>query len=102
MWSSRDQETSRVTCIACDTGVTRSDAREYDKYGDRFDRRNKQFEYLCKSCYREQNHQPRKGLEDFLVRSCAGEVDREGFLKAYTSLVREAFETQRSESKDEK
>jgi len=101
MWGSRDERASRVTCIACGEDVSRADAREYDKFGDRFDRRDKEFEHLCKACYREQSHQPREGLEDLLVESGAGEHDREGFLEAYTDLVREEFEAYRSESRDE-
>jgi hypothetical protein len=101
MWGSRDRRRSRVTCIACGEDVPRTDAREYDKYGDRFDRRDKEFEHLCKDCYREQSHQPRGGLEDLLVESGAGETDRDGFLEAYTDLVREEFETRRSESRED-
>lgn len=85
MWRSRSQET--VTCIACGTEVPRSKAREYDKYGDRWERRDKEFEYLCKSCHRECCHQPRDGLETTLVQADAGRVDRDGFLARYDELV---------------
>jgi hypothetical protein len=97
MWGSRDRRADRVTCIACGEEVPRSDAREYDKYGDRFDRRDKEFEHLCKACYREQSHQPRQGLEDILVESGAGEADCEGFLETYTELVHEEWEANKRE-----
>lgn len=88
MWSSRDRRGRRaVTCIACGSDVLRSDAREYDKYGDRYDRRDKEFEYLCKPCHRDLCHQPRRGLEDVLVESGAGEQSRERFLADYDALV---------------
>jgi len=88
MWGSRDRrDRTEVTCIACDADLPRSDAREYDKHGDRYDRRDKEFEYLCKPCYRELCHQPRGGLEDALVASGAGEQPREGFLADYAAEV---------------
>lgn len=86
MWRPRD-EGGTVTCIACGETLQRSAAREYDKHGDRWDRRDKEFEYLCKSCYRELCHQPRDGLEDVLVDADAGEVDREIFLARFARAV---------------
>ena len=68
MWGSRGRGTE-VTCIACGSTVERSDAREYDKHGDRFDRADKEFEFLCKPCYRDISHQPRGDLEDVLEES---------------------------------
>jgi hypothetical protein len=90
MW--RSASDSSVTCIACDEEVPRSQAREYDKHGDRWERRDKQFEFLCKSCYRECCHQPREGLESILVRAEAGRADRETFLAQYHEAVDDAGE----------
>jgi len=88
MWGSRrTRDGSQVTCIACGSSVARSDAREYDKHGDRWDRENKEFEYLCKRCHRDLCHQPRKGLEALLVESEAGESDRDAFLARYHELI---------------
>ena len=75
-----DGDDGRVTCIACGTELPRSAAREYDKEGDRWDRDEKTFEYLCKPCDRDRCHQPRRGLEDALVASGAGEIERSEFL----------------------
>lgn len=98
MWGSRDHRGhTDVTCIACGAELPRSEAREYDKHGDRFDRRNKEFEHLCKGCYREECHQPRRGLEDLLVESGAGEAARSEFLEAYTALATEQFRERRRE-----
>lgn len=77
-----------VTCIACGETVDRRDAREYDKYGDRYTREGKRFEYLCKPCYRDYCHQPRDGLEATLTEANAGEVSRESFLRRYFESVR--------------
>ena len=66
MWWRGGEETT-VTCIACGETLARADAREYDKHGDRWDRREKSFEYLCKPCHRDLCHQPRRGLESLLV-----------------------------------
>jgi hypothetical protein len=85
MWRSGGRED--VTCIACGAEVPRSKAREYDKQGERWERREKDFEFLCKPCYRECCHQPRGGLESDLVRAGAGAVDRETFLAQYHDVV---------------
>jgi len=82
----RDEST--VTCIACGETVARSAAREYDKYGDRWDRADKSFEYLCKPCDRACCHSPRDGLEDNLVEA-AGAETAEAFVARYLALVRE-------------
>lgn len=66
MFGSR-QDREEVVCIACGDALTRGDAREYDKEGNRWNRQNKRFEYLCKACYRELDHQPRADLEETLV-----------------------------------
>lgn len=78
-----------VTCIACGATVPRTEAREYDKEGNRWEREDKEFEYLCKPCDRDRDHQPRRGLESLLVDCGAGNVDREAFLSAYVTRVRE-------------
>jgi len=87
-WDGGDEE---VTCLACGTTVVRAEAREYDKHGDRWDRTNKEFEHLCKPCYRRLCHQPRRSLEELLVESGAGDVDRDEFLARYAGLVEERF-----------
>ncbi|MEF8782993.1 MAG: hypothetical protein V5A39_05650 [Haloarculaceae archaeon] len=85
MW--RSDGRGDVTCIACGVEISRSKAREYDKHGDRWERREKDFEFLCKPCYRECCHQPRQGLEADLVSADAGTVDRETFLDQYHDVV---------------
>jgi len=83
--SRRDRET--VTCIACGAERSRSDTHEYDKYGDRWDRKDKSFEYLCKACFTETCRQPRDGLEATLAAAEAGETDRETFLRQFRELA---------------
>jgi uncharacterized Zn finger protein (UPF0148 family) len=68
MWRSRNNRDGTVVCIACGTSVPRSEAREYDKEGNRWERRGKTFEHLCKECYRDLCHQSRDELESLLVR----------------------------------
>ncbi|MGM0716314.1 MAG: DUF7562 family protein [Halobacteriota archaeon] len=65
MWGRRDR--TEIVCIACGDTLDRTDAREYDKHGDRWDRIDKEFEYLCKPCHRDLCHHPRRGLESLLV-----------------------------------
>ncbi len=84
MWQSGSEG---VTCIACGGEFPRSQAREYDKHGDRWERRDKEFEFLCKPCYRECCHQPRDGLEETLVAAGAGDADRETFLAQYHDIA---------------
>ena len=68
MWRSRNnRDETTVVCIACGTSLRRSEAREYDKLGNRWERHGKSFEHLCKECYRELCHQPRDELESLLV-----------------------------------
>ena len=93
MWSSRKNRDEMETCIACGDSIRRSEAREYDKYGDRWDREGKEFEYLCKPCYRELCHQPRDELEGLLVEVDAGERTREKFLKWYSATVEDRYGT---------
>ncbi|WP_226012105.1 DUF7562 family protein [Halomicrobium salinisoli] len=76
-----------VTCIACGESVPRAKAREYDKHGDRWDRRDKEFEYLCKPCHGDLTHQPRSGLEDLLAAVESEADDRDAFLHRYQELV---------------
>ncbi|MFB6112317.1 MAG: hypothetical protein ABEJ35_07270 [Halobacteriaceae archaeon] len=73
----------RVTCIACGRELDRGEAREYDKEGDRWERRGKSFEYVCKPCFKELSKADRDGLEARLVDLGAGDLDRETFLRAY-------------------
>jgi len=82
-----------VCCIACGETVARSDAREYDKYGDRWNRDGKSFEYLCKPCYKECWHVDRTGLEDRLEAAGAGTVDRSEFLRRYRDLTEDTEQT---------
>ena len=71
--------------------MCRSDAREYDKHGDRWERDGKEFEHLCKTCYRDLCHQPRDELEGLLVEVDAGENSQEDFLSWYCALVEERY-----------
>ncbi|MFC7069764.1 DUF7562 family protein [Halobaculum lipolyticum] len=90
MWGSRrDRDRSAVVCIACGESLPREDAREYDKEGDRWSRRDKEFEYLCKECYRELSHQPRGDLEELLtdVETAAGGDSQEAYVEAYQNEV---------------
>jgi hypothetical protein len=87
-----------VTCIACGAEVARSAAREYDRHGDRWDRTDKRFEFLCKPCHRECCHQSRAGLEETLVAAGAGETDRWSFLRRYDELVRARDDADSSDS----
>jgi hypothetical protein len=89
MWGSRESDT--VTCIACGRSVDRSDAREYDKEGDRWERRDKEFEHVCKQCHRELCHQPRDELERLLVDIDAGSLGRGEFLHRYVGAVEERY-----------
>jgi hypothetical protein len=77
----------QVTCIACGETISREDAREYDKHGDRWDRKGKEFEYLCKPCHRNCCHQNRNGLEQLLVAAGAGRTDRKTFLRRFCELM---------------
>ena len=94
MWGSRRNRGSKsVTCIACGGSVRRSAAREYDKHGDRWKRTGKEFEHLCKTCYRDLCHQPRDELEALLVEIHAeiGVRSQNEFLKRYGELVEERY-----------
>jgi len=82
MWSGR-REKETITCIACRDSLPRDEAREYDKHGDRWDREGKEFEHLCKPCFRELSKADRGGLEELLCDLGAGDLDREEFLGRY-------------------
>ncbi|WP_290809935.1 hypothetical protein [Halovivax sp.] len=75
-----------VRCLACDERVLRDDAREYDKYGDRWDREGKSFEHFCKPCDRTRCRRSRDGVEARLVEAGAGEVSRAAFLARLAAL----------------
>jgi formate-dependent nitrite reductase cytochrome c552 subunit len=94
--SGRDGGDESVTCIACGHSLVRSEAREYDKEGDRWDRHGKEFEYLCKDCHSDLCHQPRDELEALLadVESSTGDSpDREEFLREYSAEVEARYGT---------
>lgn len=73
--------------------MRRSAAREYDKHGDRWERRGKEFEHLCKGCHRDLCHQPRGELEALLVELHAetGRCSQETFLAQYQQLIEERY-----------
>jgi len=81
MWGRRDR--TEIVCISCGESLDRPDAREYDKHGNRWDRREKEFEYLCKPCHRELCHQPRHGLETLLGEIEGGSVSPRRFVERY-------------------
>ncbi|WP_435074894.1 DUF7562 family protein [Halorubrum sp. HHNYT27] len=88
MWTPRRGRDRRtVTCIACGESLLREDAREYDKEGDRWDRRDKEFEYLCTDCDDDICHQSRDGLESLICTIEADGLSREEFLSRYTDAV---------------
>jgi hypothetical protein len=96
LWGSDSDR--QVTCIACGETLNREDAREYDKHGDRWSRKGKKFEYLCKPCHRECCHQNRNGLEETLVTAGAGRTDRKTFLKRYCELTADDTEPNSTKS----
>jgi hypothetical protein len=92
MWGSRSSRgNDSVDCIACGETVRRSEAREYDKEGDRWDRKGKKFEYLCKECHTDLCHQPRDELEDLLVDIDAGGLTEMEFLDRYSKAVEDRY-----------
>lgn len=64
---SRNRDEPSIDCIACGVQAPRTEAREYDRFGDRWDRVGKRFEYLCKPCHDLACHLPRRGLEELLT-----------------------------------
>ncbi|MFB6359741.1 MAG: hypothetical protein ABEH59_00300 [Halobacteriales archaeon] len=91
MRQSRDPSTRSVVCPACGRRVARGDAREYDKEGDRWDRREKTFEYLCRECHDALSLQDRDELESLLCEIEAGEIAREEFLRRYSRAVERRY-----------
>jgi len=87
MWPGRGDRDRTVSCIACGATLSRSEAREYDKEGNRWDRSGKRFEYLCKGCFRDLSKEDREDVESTLVEIGAGHLDREQFLRAYAAAV---------------
>ncbi len=88
MWHgrrSRDRQT--VSCPACGESVPRSEAREYDKEGNRWERHNKSFEHFCKDCFRELCHQPRGNLEATLSDIHEAGLSQSEFLRRYLESV---------------
>jgi len=91
MRRSHDSPDRRVVCLACGGRVARSEAREYDKHGDRWDRGEKDFEYLCRACHDTLSLQDRSELEPLLCGVAAGEVDRDEFLHRYGRAVEQRY-----------
>lgn len=89
MWFVGERAEQSVTCPACGETVTRSAAREYDKYGDRWDRENKEFEYFCKPCHDSLCLHDRRGLESLLSDMDAGSLSQDRFLATYRRAVSE-------------
>lgn len=92
MWGRRNR--TEVTCIACGESLDRRDAREYDKHGDRWERREKEFEHLCKPCHRELCHQPRGWLESHLVGIEDGSVSSRRFVERYYEAFEDGSESE--------
>ena len=103
MWRSRtNRDRKTVVCIACGESVLRADAREYDKEGDRWDRHGKDFEHLCKSCYRDLCHQPRGELESLLLGIEQDGLSREEFLSRYFGAVEERYGSAEGNERNER
>lgn len=92
MWGMRLGRETRVTCIACGSRVARSNAREYDKEGDRWERIGKEFEHLCKSCHQDIDHHPRDELERLLLDiEQSTPMTQAEFVHRYNRLVKERY-----------
>jgi len=88
MWHARrNRNQQTVTCPACGESIPRSQAREYDKEGNRWERHDKSFEHFCKSCFRELCHQPRGDLESILSEIEDEALSNEEFLTRYIAAV---------------
>jgi hypothetical protein len=84
MWRDQSDGTgAAVVCIACGDSLPRREAREYDKEGDRWERGDKEFEYLCKDCHGDLSHQPRAELEATLEAAEGADLDAAAFLERY-------------------
>lgn len=81
-----------VTCIACGEVLPRDDAREYDKYGDRWTREGKEFEHLCKPCFRQLTKHARDGLEDDMEGMAGCGLSQPEFVQAFLATTRETPE----------
>lgn len=80
-----------VICPACGRTLPREEAREYDKFGDRWDRRNKTFEYFCRSCHDDLCLQRRDELEELLCELRGDHADRQTFLRRYSRAVQQRY-----------
>jgi len=88
MWHARrNRGQQTVTCPACGESIARSEAREYDKEGNRWERHDKSFEHFCKDCFRELCHQPRGDLEARLTEIEETGLSVEEFLARYVASV---------------
>jgi hypothetical protein len=87
MLGAGSDEDRTVICIACGESVPRSAAREYDKTGNRWERHEKDFEHVCKDCFRELSHQPRSGLESLLIDIEGDGLSETEFLQRYLDRV---------------
>lgn len=83
-----------VDCIACGSTVDRTEAREYDRFGDRWERSGKKFEYLCDSCHDAESHAGRSELESTLEEIGSDHDSPEAFIAAYYRVVAEREEKQ--------
>lgn len=79
----RPPEDALVTCPACGQSLPCDQTREYDRFGDRWDREEKTFEYVCKPCHREMCHFPRGGLEDLLCDAGSDHETPQAFVRAF-------------------
>ena len=84
-----EQARTVVRCIACGATVARSSAREYDRYGDRWEREEKRFEHLCKPCHRRECHQPRDRVEAAVTAAGTRHETPEAFVAAYYQQLEE-------------
>lgn len=100
MLGATDGDGAVVTCPACGRTLRQADTREYDKFGDRWSRRDKAFEYFCKPCHRALCHQDRDNLEELLVDAEAGARDRASFLRRFTELAMEQDESLRDRDRE--
>ncbi len=87
MWHGRSDSRQTVTCPACGESIARSEAREYDKEGNRWERHDKSFEHFCKRCFRELCHQPRGDLESTLADIQESGLSQSAFLARYIAAV---------------
>jgi hypothetical protein len=87
MLGAGSDEDRTVICIACGESVPRSAAREYDKTGNLWERHEKDFEHVCKDCFRELSHQPRSGLESLLIDIEGDGLSETEFLQRYLDRV---------------